>query len=427
MAGQTNGTAKAPLILALAQDILKKTQEVTSYLQANNIQTPTFQLQSSATPETVEYQELYEGLKTSLEDLEQLIDGPKKFWRQFCCLPYDLGGLQTALDFGFFNSVPSNKPIPLKTLAENVGLDEDRVSRVVRQLITYRIFQEPEAGLVSHSPNSLIMSQDEDFRSMVHYSADEMFKAAADCGDCFRANPSKADSEHNPFVTHHGVGIFGYYAKYPDKAERFAKAMAGWRKMDAHLDNLLRDGFDWARLHGTVVDVGGGNGHVSRSFASQLPHLKFIVQDSNIDMLNQGKQRLTDEIRDRVSFVQHSFFDPQPEKNAAVFLIRQCTHNWADRDVVKILKSLVPGLENSGPDTPLLINDIVLPELGKWPRHRERLARQVDMIMLVNCGAKQRTRAEFETLLKEADPRFEIHNVLDNGPLGLLEVYLKRC
>jgi hypothetical protein len=48
------------------------------------------------------------------------------------------------------------------------------------------------------------------------------------------------------------------------------------------------------------------------------------------------------------------------------------------------------------------------------------------MVMLVNCGAKQRTKAEFESLLKQADPRYEIRNVYDNGPLGLLEVYLKR-
>lgn len=59
---------------------------------------------------------------------------------------------------------------------------------------------------------------------------DEMLKAAADSGDYLRAHPYEADSKHNPFVTHHGTGIFGYYAKYPDKAERFAKAMAGWRK-----------------------------------------------------------------------------------------------------------------------------------------------------------------------------------------------------
>ncbi len=44
--------------------------------------------------------------------------------------------------------------------------------------------------------------------------------------------------------------------------------------------------------------------------------------------------------------------------------MRQCTHNWADHDVVNMFKSVVPGLEGSAPDTPFLINDIVLPEAG---------------------------------------------------------------
>lgn len=144
-------------------------------------------------------------------------------------------------------------------------------------------------------------------------------------------------------------------------------------------------------------------------------------------MLAEGKEQLTDDIRDRVTYLQHSFFDPQPCKDVSAFLIRQCTHNWADKDVVRIFKGFVPGLEGSSPETPLLINDIIIPEPGVWPAHQERVVRQVDMVMLVNCGAKQRTKAEFESLLKEADPRYEIRKVHDNGPLGLLEVYLNRA
>lgn len=93
---------------------------------------------------------------------------------------------------------------------------------------------------------------------------------------------------------------------------------------------------------------------------------------------------------------------------------------------MRIFKSFVPGLENTAPNTPLLINDIIISEPGSWPRHHERIARQIDMCMLVNLGAKQRNKEEFEGLLKEADSRYEIGEVFDDGPLGLLVVYLKR-
>ncbi|KAK8052262.1 hypothetical protein PG993_003647 [Apiospora rasikravindrae] len=403
-----HGNAKqTPAILSLAKDVLRQTEDI------NN------------PPETIEYQGLCDGLKTTLEDLLRLVEGPKRFWREFCCLPYEMGAFQVALDFEFFTLVPASGAISVQELAQQAGIHADRAGRIIRQLITYGIFAEHQPGLLSHTPTSLAM-QDDEFRSMVHYSMDEMLKAAADSGDYLRTHPYEADSKHNPFVTHHGCGIFEYYAKHPDKAERFAKAMAGWRKMNSQIDTRLLDGFDWAALKGTVVDVGGGNGHISRSLAERFPHLDFVVQDSNRDMLNQGVAKLTDDIRDRVSFAEHSFFEPQPQQKAAAFLIRQCIHNWADRDAVTILKSLVPGLESSSPDTPLLINDIILPELGAWPKVQERQARKVDMVMFVNCGAKQRTKAEFEALLKVADARYEIRNVFDRDPLGMLEVYLAR-
>ncbi|KAI1252692.1 hypothetical protein MGN70_004896 [Eutypa lata] len=48
-----------------------------------------------------------------------------------------------------------------------------------------------------------------------------------------------------------------------------------------------------------------------------------------------------------------------------------------------MFRSLVPGLESSGPATPLLVNDIIIPEYGeRWPRLLERDIRQIDMIML---------------------------------------------
>lgn len=169
MAEYTNGTVQPPAILSHAREILRQSEEITRYLESNGLPTLTPALESSGPPETVEYQTLYSGLKTSLEEILILVDGPKRFWRQFCCLSYDLGALQIALDFEFFSLVPANGSISTGGLAQKAGIHEDRVGRVIRQLITYGVFAERQAGLISHSPSSLIM-QDGEFRSMVHYS-----------------------------------------------------------------------------------------------------------------------------------------------------------------------------------------------------------------------------------------------------------------
>jgi hypothetical protein len=149
------------------------------------------------------------------------------------------------------------------------------------------------------------------------------------------------------------------------------------------------------------------------------------VQD-RVHMLVEGKKLLNGNVKDRVSFMEHSFFDPNPFSDAGAFLMRQCTHNWCDRDVVTMFKGVVPGLEASKPGTPFLINDIIMPEPGTISRVAERELRQIDMIMLVGFGAKQRTVAEFAALLREADPRYKISRVWGEGkPLGLLEVHLE--
>ena len=210
----------------------------------------------------------------------------------------------------------------------------------------------------------------------------------------------------------------------------------------------LRDSYPWADLKGTVVDIGGGSGHISiemarvskdyssyarwsRSLISCLlklfPHLKFAVQDGDSSMLAQGQRLLSDDILDRISFTNASFFEPQKFIGASLYLLRQCTHNWADHDVVTMFKAVVPGLESSDPETPLLINDMILPEPGsEVERIWERERRQADMVMLMCFGAKQRTVAEFKNLLNEADPRYVIRNVHEDGALGILEVYLDR-
>ncbi len=127
-----------------------------------------------------------------------------------------------------------------------------------------------------------------------------MLKAAAESDVSLKANPHESDSVHCPFNTRHGVPIFQYYAKNPDKAGRFARAMAGCQKSESLLSffswypyildililtgdrevessiNELRDHFPWAQLKGTVVDIEGGSGHVSMILA-RVSYLKPLV------------------------------------------------------------------------------------------------------------------------------------------------------
>ncbi|TQV90964.1 MFS drug efflux transporter [Cordyceps javanica] len=106
-----------------------------------------------------------------------------------------------------------------------------------------------------------------------------------------------------------------------------------------------------------------------------------------------GQKLLTEELRGRVKFMQHSFFKPQSVSNAAAFIMRACALNWCDQDVVTMFRALVPWLEKSDPSTPLLINDLILPAQGTLTRDVERGMRQIDLVMLVCFGGKLRSEA----------------------------------
>lgn len=57
---------------------------------------------------------------------------------------------------------------------------------------------------------------------------------------------------------------------------------------------------------------------------------------------------------------------------------------------------------------PILINDIVSPNVGGMPPFLQHRLRQVDIMMMVALGAKQQTEEEFRFLSTHADPRYRV-------------------
>ena len=201
--------------------------------------------------------------------------------------------------------------------------------------------------------------------------------------------------------------------------------------------SVLADLYPWGDLKGTVVDVGGGSGHVAITLAHRYPHLNFLVQDGVADMLEQGKKILAQEdpsVASRIELLQQDFFQPQPPIErlstrgpVAAFFLRHVFHNWDDTGSVSIARALVPALEAAAPETPVIISDRVLPKLGDGVSlYDEKAMRQQDLMMLVGLGAKERTEAEWQSLFSEADSRFVVKKVHASGGAGIVEVVLRK-
>ena len=146
----------------------------------------------------------------------------------------------------------------------------------------------------------------------------------------------------------------------------------------------LVTGFPWGSGGElTVVDVGGGLGHVSRALVDHSPNVKCIVEDSP-DVVAQGQEGLPSNLRRRISFQAHDFFQEQPVKGADVYLLRLILHNWSDKYSKMIIKALVPALK---PGAKVVINDRVIPGRGEAHYLAEREARYV--LLFTRIAGKQ--------------------------------------
>jgi SAM-dependent methyltransferase len=173
---------------------------------------------------------------------------------------------------------------------------------------------------------------------------------------------------------------------------------------------------------GTVVDMGGGNGHVIIPVASAYPSLKFVVQDIE-GASEQGKQVVAkdEQLKNRIGFMIHDFREEQPVKDADAYLICQCITNWSDKDLISIFQQLIPALK---PGARLLICDRKWQALGTDSDVDVLEHRRVDMIVLANTNGRVRRLDEILKVLEMADLRFKFKELytVKGSPLMICEM-----
>ena len=112
---------------------------------------------------------------------------------------------------------------------------------------------------------------------------------------------------------------------------------------------------------------------------------------------------------ERVDFESYNFFTEQPVKSADVYFFRMIFHNWGDKYCIQILGNFIPALKKG---SKIVINDHVVPPGGVLSPYKDRTVRAFDLVMKANFNAKEPNVDDWAKILKAADERFTIKEVM---------------
>jgi hypothetical protein len=305
------------------------------------------------------------------------------------------------------------------SIAAKVNLPEELVHRLLRHAMSRHIFTTttPDGDTVKHTSLSAAFITDPKLRSWISHHLEEVQPSAANLPQTLKhyanniTEPDKTATAYTfyrdrPEVKH----WFDFYAQPGEevRAPRFAEAMNYLMSNPSLALEHVHRMYDWNALGKvTLVDVGGSVGHVSCELARAYPEMTFVVQDLP-ELVEPFAKTCPAELKSRVSFVAHDFFEEQPVKGADVYFLKHILHDWSDPWAAKIIRALIPAM-NKG--AKIILLEGIVPPAGKAPPPVSRLMSALDMQMLVALNSKERTVEQWQGLFKLADERLVFKGV----------------
>lgn len=187
-----------------------------------------------------------------------------------------------------------------------------------------------------------------------------------------------------------GRSIFETLERDPQEADVFNRGMVEATRLVA--DGVAQT-YDFSGVK-QIVDVGGGYGHLLAPILRANPVLRGIVFD--LSHASEMGQRYFREIglSDRCEFRAGSFFDSVPSGGDA-YILKSVIHNWNDERAQVILRHCCEAMAGRG--KLILIERVAPRQLEPSPPHRA--VALMDLNMLIETGARERTEEEFRALL----------------------------
>ncbi|RVW96729.1 (RS)-norcoclaurine 6-O-methyltransferase [Vitis vinifera] len=306
----------------------------------------------------------------------------------------EMAAVKCGIELGIADVMESHGgPITLPALSSSLGCPPSGLNRIMRFLVSRRIFKE-----VATSQGDTGYQQTPMSRCLMTSGGDGMAAFVL-----LESSPVMLAPWHglsarvlgkgnSTFEAAHGDDIWGYAAKNPDHSKLINDAMASnARRVVPAMVNDCPEVFDGVS---TLVDVGGGNGTALRTLVKACPWIRGINFDLPYVVATAPKCN-------SVEHVGGNMFDSVPKADA-VFIMK-VLHDWGDEKCIKILEKCREAIpEDKGK---VIIVEAVI-EDGD-PQGDDQKVKDVklmiDMVMMAHTTTgKERTFKEWDYVLLNA-------------------------
>ncbi|KAI6087250.1 S-adenosyl-L-methionine-dependent methyltransferase [Hypoxylon rubiginosum] len=343
-------------------------------------------------------------LLAKARELTRALETPREIMiQQVWAQPCNVMAISFGVQSGLWTAMANNGDGPQKVvdLAKQLGVQEELLRRMMRHIAAsgYIDMTAPDEYTPNNFSKSLSLAV---MGSGYHTGPPILNPAFLQAHDWLKDKGYKCPTNNldTPYQVAHNTKLhwFAHLQANPPHGQNFNDHMhgyllgrPGWMDEGFYpVKERLFDGFDTAKDAVLLVDVGGGFGHYTEGFLSKFPDApgRLILQDlppviAQIQQLNP-----------RIEKMEYDFFTEQPVKGARAYYTHFILHDWPDADAIKIAKrvrdAMKPGYSR------FLIHEHVVPPMGQ---DYEQTA--LDLIMMTNFGAKERSPAQWSELLEK--------------------------
>ena len=277
-------------------------------------------------------------------------------------------------------------------LARSAGADSTALSRLLRALAGFGLFAQDEQGRFELTPLASLLQTGtpNSVRTFALWSGGVSYQAFA--GLEYSVRTGKPAFEHT-----FGMGFFEYLSKNQEVGDLFAELMS---LHTAPIAPIVA-AYDFSGVD-TVIDVGGGRGDLLAAILSAHPRMRGVLVDSPQVIRSAEEVLEAAGVTERCELVGQDIFKGVPG-GGDCYLLKSVIHGLSDEQAVSLLVSCRRAMKETGK---LLLVEFVIPE-GNEPFP----GKLMDLLMLVGCKGRERSRDEFESLLTASG--FRLSNVTE--------------